>query len=143
MTAVLTQARSTLNPSEMGPVTDESRDLVAELARVIDGEVRFDGYTRMLYSTDASLHQIQPIGVVIPKTVDDVQATVEIASRRKVPLLPRGGGSSLAGQAVGAAIVLDFSKYMSGILSIDAERTHRYRRAGRHRFSSQSGANSS
>ena len=86
----------------------------------------------MLYSTDASLYQIQPVGVVIPKRVEDVQATVEIAARRKVPVLPRGGGSSLAGQAVGAAIVLDFSKYMADILAHRPGGAHRHRPAGHH-----------
>ena len=98
-----------------------THDLVAELSRVVRGEVRFDSYTRMLYSTDASLYQVQPVGVVIPKDADDVQATVEIAARHQVPVLPRGSGSSLAGQAIGAAVVIDFSKYMNGVLNVDAE----------------------
>ncbi|MCC6453657.1 MAG: FAD-binding protein [Caldilineaceae bacterium] len=105
----------------MQPVIEESRDLVAELQGVVKGEVRFDGISRMLYSTDASLYQIQPVGVVIPKREEDVQATVEIAAKRKIPILPRGSGSSLAGQAVGAAIVIDFSKYMDKVVHIDPE----------------------
>ena len=122
MTALLTQPpTSQLSASSMRTPNAETRDLVADLRRVVDGEVRFDGYSRMLYSTDASQYQIQPIGVVIPKTVDDVQATVEIAARHKVPILARGGGSSLAGQTVGAAIVIDFSKYMNQVRSVDVE----------------------
>jgi FAD/FMN-containing dehydrogenase/Fe-S oxidoreductase len=105
----------------MRPVIEESADLAHDLRQVVEGEVRFDGVTRMLYSTDASLYQIQPIGFVIPKHAGDVQAAVEIAAKRKVPVLPRGGGSSLAGQAVGAALVLDFSKYMDGIVGIDTD----------------------
>jgi FAD/FMN-containing dehydrogenase/Fe-S oxidoreductase len=105
----------------MQHVIEESRDLAAELQKVVKGEVRFDGYSRMLYSTDASLYQIQPVGVIIPKREEDVQAVVEIAAKRKVPILPRGGGSSLAGQAVGAAIVIDFSKYMSDLINVDRE----------------------
>ena len=105
----------------MRAVAEESRDLADELQRVVQGEVRFDGATRMLYSTDASLYQIQPVGVVIPKRVEDVQAAIEIAARRKVPVLPRGSGSSLAGQAVGAALVIDFAKYMADILHIDRD----------------------
>src|SRR5688572_32321521 len=116
MTAVLT--RSNLAPNEMRHVVEESRDLAAELQHVVQGEVRFDGYSRMLYSTDASLYQIQPVGVVIPKREEDVHATVEIAAKRKIPILPRGGGSSLAGQAVGAAIVIDFSKYMGELINV-------------------------
>ncbi len=103
------------------PARQETHELVADLKRVVRGEVRFDRYTRMLYSTDASLYQVQPIGVVIPRDADDVQATVELAAQRKVPLLPRGGGSSLAGQTVGAALVIDFSKYMNSLQQIDAE----------------------
>ena len=119
MTAVVT--RSALAPADMQHVVEESRDLVAELQQVVEGEVRFDGYSRMLYSTDASLYQIQPVGVVIPKREEDVQATVEIAAKRKIPVLPRGSGSSLAGQAVGAAIVIDFSKYMGELINLDPE----------------------
>ncbi|MCX7623026.1 MAG: FAD-binding protein [Thermomicrobium sp.] len=85
----------------------------------IEGEVRFDLYSRMLYSTDASNYQIEPIGVVIPRTYDDVRWTVELARQYGVPVLPRGGGSSLAGQAVGRAIVIDFSKYLNQILDVD------------------------
>jgi FAD/FMN-containing dehydrogenase/Fe-S oxidoreductase len=119
MTAVVT--RSHLTSTDMQHVVEESRDLVAELKQSVEGEVRFDGFSRMLYSTDASLYQIQPIGVVIPKREEDVQATVEIAARRKIPILPRGSGSSLAGQAVGAAIVIDFSKYMGELVRVDPE----------------------
>src|SRR6188508_3209824 len=119
MSAVLT--RSNLTSNDMQQVVAESRDLAAELERVVEGEVRFDGYSRMLYSTDASLYQIQPVGVVIPKREEDVQAVVEIAAKRKIPILPRGSGSSLAGQAVGAALVIDFSKYMGELIKIDAE----------------------
>jgi FAD/FMN-containing dehydrogenase/Fe-S oxidoreductase len=113
--------RSALSKSEMNGVAADARDLVAALEARIEGEVRFDGTTRMLYSTDASLYQIQPIGVVIPRQADDIQAAMEIAARFGVPVLPRGGGSSLAGQAVGAALVIDTSKYMDRILAVDEE----------------------
>lgn len=99
----------------------DTQDLVAQLQAQVKGEVRFDKTTRMLYSTDASLYQIQPVGVVIPKDADDVQATVEIAARHRVPVLPRGSGSSLAGQAIGAAIIIDFSKYMNNVVAVDVE----------------------
>lgn len=99
----------------------DTQDLVAQLRAQVKGEVRFDKTTRMLYSTDASLYQIQPVGVVIPKDADDVQATVEIAARHHVPVLPRGSGSSLAGQAIGAAIIIDFSKYMNNVVEVDPE----------------------
>src|SRR5262249_46618119 len=84
-------------------------------------EVRFDAVSRVLYSTDASNYQIEPVGVVIPSSIDDVMAAIEIANRHRAPLLPRGGGSSLAGQTVGAALVVDFSKALSNVLAIDAE----------------------
>jgi FAD/FMN-containing dehydrogenase/Fe-S oxidoreductase len=95
--------------------------LYEELRRVIAGEVRFDPYSKALYSTDASMYQIEPIGVVIPRHAEDVVATVDIARRHGVPVLPRGGGTSLAGQTVGHAVVLDFSKYMHGLLEVNAE----------------------
>ena len=77
----------------------------AELKARISGEVRFDRTARMLYSTDASNYQIEPVGVVIPRSQDDAIAAIELATSHGVPILPRGGGSSLAGQTVGAALV--------------------------------------
>ncbi|CAA9574156.1 MAG: Fe-S protein, homolog of lactate dehydrogenase SO1521 [uncultured Thermomicrobiales bacterium] len=100
---------------------ETARVLAAELEARLAGEVRFDRVSRMLYATDASNYQIEPVGVVLPKTTEDVLATVELASSHGVPLLPRGGGSSLAGQAVGAALVIDFSKYLSRVLAVDPE----------------------
>jgi FAD/FMN-containing dehydrogenase/Fe-S oxidoreductase len=91
------------------------------LQRRVAGEVRFDAVSRMLYSTDASNYQIDPVGVVIPATREDVLATIEIAAQHQVPLLPRGGGSSLSGQTVGTALVIDFSKVLSRVLEIDIE----------------------
>lgn len=96
-------------------------DLEQALARALRGEVRFDAYTRHIFSTDASIYAIEPIGVVFPRDADDVVAAVEIANRFGVPVLPRGGGTSLAGQTVGHAVVLDFSRHMHGILEIDPE----------------------
>ena len=95
--------------------------LYEELRQVIDGEVRFDPYSRALYSTDASMYQIEPIGVVIPRHRGDVVATVDIARRHQVPVLPRGGGTSLAGQTVGHAVVMDFSKYLNQILEVNTD----------------------
>ncbi|MFQ5859011.1 MAG: FAD-binding oxidoreductase, partial [Anaerolineae bacterium] len=102
-------------------LASETRELVHELKRVVEGEVRFDRYSRVLYSTDASIYQIEPIGVVLPHHADDVIAVLEVAHRHGVPVLPRGGGSSLAGQAVGHAIHIDVSKYMNRILEVNAE----------------------
>ncbi len=121
MTSILVRPRSSLSAAELRAVPEPARDLAEELARALVGEVRFDGYSRMLYSTDASLYQVQPIGVVLPKDAGDVQAAVEIAARHGAPILARGGGSSLGGQAVGAALVLDFSKYMHSLVALDVE----------------------
>ena len=99
----------------------DTRSLVDELQRRVSGEVRFDEMTRVLYSTDASIYQIEPIGVVIPRDADDVVAVIETANRYDVPVLPRGGGTSLAGQTVGHAIIMDFSKYMRHIVEVNAE----------------------
>ena len=96
--------------------------LERELKASLRGEVRFDVYSRTLYSTDASIFQIEPIGVVIPRDAEDAARAMEIARKRGVPILPRGGGTSLAGQAIGHAVVLDFSKYMNRVLEVDAER---------------------
>ena len=128
MTATLREPTATIRPEPNGRAARERR-AAAETARVlatelearVAGEVHFDRVYRMLYATDASNYQIEPIGVVLPKTTDDVLATVELACSHGVPLLPRGGGSSLAGQAVGAALVIDFSKYLSRVLAIDPE----------------------
>ena len=100
--------------------TSTSENLEQQLSETLAGEVRFDLYSKALYSTDASLYQIQPIGVVIPKDRRDVIKTVQIASEHNVPILPRGGGTSLAGQSVGEAIVLDMSKYMNRLLEVNA-----------------------
>jgi FAD/FMN-containing dehydrogenase len=71
-------------------------EIEAELKKHIEGEIRFDRYSRLLYSTDASIYQIEPIGVVVPRHKGDVQAVIEVAGRLGVSLLARGGGTSLA-----------------------------------------------
>jgi FAD/FMN-containing dehydrogenase/Fe-S oxidoreductase len=96
-------------------------DLEQQLRKVIAGDVRFDRASRLLYSTDASMYQLEPIGVVIPRDADDVQAAVEVARRNQVALLPRGGGTSLTGQTVNRALVLDFSRHMNHVLEVDGD----------------------
>lgn len=96
-------------------------ELIGELQHNIKGEVRFDEVSRMLYRTDASIHEIEPLGLVVPRDAEDVVRAVQIAARHGVPILPRGGGTSLAGQAVGQAIHLDLSKYMNHILEFNPE----------------------
>jgi len=93
--------------------------LLDYLRRHVDGEVRFDAVSRKLYSTDASIYQIEPAGVVIPKTIAALQTAVQIALEMHIPIIPRGGGTSLSGQSIGAGLVLDCSKYLNNILDID------------------------
>src|SRR5213083_897509 len=96
-------------------------DLEHELRKVVAGDVRFDPISRLLYSTDASMYQLEPIGVVIPRDADDVQAAVEVARAQRVALLPRGGGTSLTGQTVNRDLVLDFSRWMNRVLEVNAD----------------------
>jgi FAD/FMN-containing dehydrogenase/Fe-S oxidoreductase len=96
-------------------------DLYQALKKRISGEVRFDRVSRLMYSTDASIYEIEPIGVVIPRTHEDVFAAMEVTRDFKVPVLPRGGGTSLAGQTVGEAVVLDMSKYLNRVLEVNRE----------------------
>jgi FAD/FMN-containing dehydrogenase/Fe-S oxidoreductase len=105
----------------MGSSAGDLRDLEAQLRRAVGGEVRFDAYSRHLFSRDASIYSIEPIGVVFPRDGDDVVAVVATAASFGVPVLPRGAGTSLAGQTVGHAIVMDLSRHMSRIVEIDAE----------------------
>ncbi|MGE5818300.1 MAG: FAD-binding and (Fe-S)-binding domain-containing protein [Deltaproteobacteria bacterium] len=97
------------------------REVEAELKKRIGGDLHFDAYSRLLYSTDASIYQIEPIGVVVPRDKGDVQAAIEIANKMNVSMLPRGGGTSLAGQTVGHSLVLDFSKYMKNVLAVSKD----------------------
>src|SRR6266705_2455932 len=96
-------------------------DLYQALKARVRGEVRFDKASRFMYSTDASIYEIEPIGVVVPRTHEDVFATMEVARYLKVPILPRGGGTSLAGQTVGNAVVVVMSKYLNHILEVNTE----------------------
>ena len=92
------------------------------LRAAVVGEVRFDRVTRALYSTDASVYQIEPLGVVVARTRDDVVATVRLCHEHHCPLTLRGGGTSQAGQAVGSGIILDTSKYLNRLLEVDVDR---------------------
>jgi len=95
--------------------------LKAELERNLSGEVRFDSLSRALYSTDASVYQIRPIGVAIPKTRHDIIRIVEICRRFRCPITMRGGGTSQAGQAIGEGLQVDISKYYNRLLEVNAE----------------------
>jgi len=96
-------------------------DFLHELKKRFTGDLRLDAASRALYSTDASMYQIEPLGVAIPKTQDDLQAAVELAAKYKIPILPRGAGSSLGGQAIGEALILDCSRYLDSIIEIDSD----------------------
>jgi FAD/FMN-containing dehydrogenase/Fe-S oxidoreductase len=100
----------------------DAATLAEALRAQISGDVRFDRGTRALYATDGSNYRQVPIGVVLPRDADDVQATVALCRRFGAPLLCRGGGTSLAGQCCNVAVILDFSRYMSRILEIDPAR---------------------
>ncbi|HLO29932.1 MAG TPA: FAD-linked oxidase C-terminal domain-containing protein, partial [Anaerolineales bacterium] len=95
--------------------------LVNELRKHFTGDIRLDTASRILYSTDASIYQIEPLGVVIPKTQDDLHAAVELAAKYKVPILPRGAGTSLAGQAIGDALILDCSRWLDNMIEVNSE----------------------
>ena len=86
----------------------------------MEGEVRFDNVSRALYSTDASVYQIEPLGVVVVKSREDVVRTVRICSRFRCPITVRGGGTSQAGQAIGPGLQIDTSKFFNRILEVQA-----------------------
>ncbi len=98
-----------------------SPEFTEELRKKCSGDIRNDLASRILYSTDASIYQIEPRGVVVPKTQEDLQSAVELAAKYKIPILPRGAGTSLAGQAIGDAVVLDCSRWLNSILAMDVE----------------------
>ena len=95
--------------------------LAARLRREIDGEVLFDAASRGRYSTDASIYQIEPVGVVVPRTPEAARIAIQIAVESGIPVLPRGAGSSQCGQTVGAALVIDNSKYLNKVIEVDCE----------------------
>ncbi|ELZ25873.1 FAD-binding and (Fe-S)-binding domain-containing protein [Natrinema limicola] len=95
--------------------------LVTDLERVVDCEVRADSYSRELYATDASAYEVTPIAVAFPESTADVAGILEYCAEREIPVLPRGGGTSLAGQTVNRAVVLDFTRHMNEILAIDPD----------------------
>ena len=111
------------NPDTVRKVNLPTSALERELDEQISGEVRFDRVSRALYSTDASVYQIEPLGVVVPRSADDVVRAVTIARRHGVSITARGGGTSQAGQAIGSGLQLDTSKYFNRVLEVNvAER---------------------
>ena len=99
----------------------ERPELAAGLRERVAGEVRFDDYSRELYATDASLYSVTPVGVVFPASTEDVAAVLSYCDSEGVAVLPRGGGTSLAGQTVNEAVVLDFTMHMDSVRDVDSE----------------------
>ena len=95
-----------------------------EISKSIQGEVKFDEVYKQMYSTDGSIYSMTPIGVTLPKNADDVSAIIDICNRNNTAILPRGGGTSLSGQTVNSAVVIDFSKYMHNVLEINPEENY-------------------
>ena len=93
--------------------------LAARLRHELEGEVIFDAFSRGRYSTDASIYQIEPIGIVVPRNEQDILRAIQIAADADVPILPRGGGTSQIGQTVGTALVMDTSKYLNQVIEFD------------------------
>ncbi|MEM8756218.1 MAG: FAD-linked oxidase C-terminal domain-containing protein [Planctomycetota bacterium] len=109
-------------PSTPPTPSDTEREAIGrDLANAVRGEVRFGLHDRMLYATDASIYQVEPLGVVVPESIEDAMAAVAFCAGRSVPMLPRGGGTSLAGQAVGRSVVIDLSASSRAVRSVDAK----------------------
>jgi FAD/FMN-containing dehydrogenase/Fe-S oxidoreductase len=100
----------------------DSGRLESSLRRHMQGEVMFDAFSRGRYSTDASIYQVEPVGVAVPQTEDAARVALQIAVEEGVPILPRGAGTSQCGQTVGAALVIDCSKYLNALVEFDAAR---------------------
>ncbi|MCP5013423.1 MAG: FAD-binding protein [Aestuariibacter sp.] len=112
-----------MNSQKSTPCSTRIGDSIfaARLRSEIEGEVLFDAFSRGRYSTDASIYQIEPIGIVIPRNEQDIVRAIQIAGDEGIAVLPRGGGTSQIGQTVGTALVIDTTKYMNQVLEFDAE----------------------
>src|SRR4051794_25676864 len=106
---------------DLPPPSVDVRVLERNLAAQIEGEVRFGTGDRALYANDASVYRQVPIGVLVPKSVEDVVATVAVCRQHGAPIFGRGGGTGLAGQTVNDGVIIDFSKYLNEILELDPE----------------------
>ena len=87
----------------------------------VEGDVYFDPFTRGRYATDASIYQINPVGIVVPKSIQDVKAAISLTSEEGFSLLPRGGGTSQCGQTVNSSVVIDTSKYLNSLIDLNVE----------------------
>src|SRR6478735_12027837 len=104
------------------PANETCEALARRLAAETQGEVLFDAASRGRYATDASIYQIMPVGVLVPKTERDIATAIDVARDLKVPVLARGGGTSQCGQTTGAALVIDNSKHFRRVLDLDLDR---------------------
>lgn len=95
--------------------------LIEDLSRTVIGDTRFDKTSRLLYSTDASNYRVVPCGVFLPASIDDVCGAVAVAAQHQMPLVPRGGGTSVSGQAIGSGLIVDNSRHLRGILELNTE----------------------
>jgi FAD/FMN-containing dehydrogenase/Fe-S oxidoreductase len=105
----------------ISPLPEKVRDYLAELGKRTGGDIRTDSFNRVLYSTDSSIYQVMPYAVVLPKNMEELHVGVELAAKYRVPILPRAGGSSLAGQTVNEAVVFDLNRHLSRILEVNSE----------------------
>src|SRR5580658_5072255 len=105
--------------AQKGEVSPGDSNLALRLSREIQGEVLFDRASRGRYSTDASIYQMEPLGVIVPRSIEDVAAALAIAREAGIPVLPRGGGTSQCGQTVNRALVMDCSKFLRRVLHVD------------------------
>ncbi|MDO9301628.1 MAG: FAD-binding oxidoreductase, partial [Anaerolineales bacterium] len=92
-----------------------------ELQQSVSGEVRADDISRALYSSDASIYQVKPYGVFFPRSAEEIQTAVRLAAKYQIPILPRGGGTSMAGQTVNEALVIDISRHLDNILEVNRD----------------------
>src|SRR5580700_7185429 len=120
MSSLVTLTTGTSVPQANARLVDVAA-LRRELESCIEGEVRFDAVSQALYSTDASVYQIRPLGVVVAKSREDLIRVVDVCRRFHCPLTMRGGGTAQAGQSIGAGIVVDTSKYFNRILEVNIE----------------------
>src|SRR5262249_10568758 len=107
-------ARQAVDQAQRGRVEDDLRG-------ILKGELLFDDLSRALYSTDASIFQVEPFGVVVPRDEEDVQAVVRYAAEHHLPLIPRGAGTGMAGESLGRGLVLDLSLHFRSILEVGTD----------------------
>lgn len=96
-------------------------EFIYKLSGSVKGEIRTDHVSRVLYSTDASIYQVEPLGVFFPRDFDEIAAVLHCADEFEVPIIPRGAGSGLAGQAIGAGLIIDCSRYLDQLIEINPE----------------------